>query len=406
MCGLCLPHCPTYRHTGDEGESPRGRISLMNALASGQLARTPRLEAHLNGCLTCRACEDVCPSRVSYGRLIDAGHALLREDRPMGWSRRRLVGPVLTALLTRRGAMRTCAAALRGAQGLGLLALARRLTGARPGLPARVLHYLPPLPRITRWRTEYPAAGRERGRVALFLGCINPVLDPGGIDAAIRVLTRLGYGVHVPEDQVCCGALHLHAGQPAAAARLARRNVAAFEAGNHAAVIALASGCGATLKEYPDLLEADPADCGPAAGFARACTDISHFLAGAPWPDGLAPARAELRVAVHDPCSLKRVLHQDASVYDLLGRLPGAHVESLPGNASCCGAGGSYMLTRPAMADALGREKVEALHERAADVLVTSNIGCALHLSAAQGAAGPKVPVMHPVTLLDRYLRG
>ncbi len=403
MCGLCLPHCPTYRQTGDEGESPRGRISLMNALASGQLPRSPRLEAHLDHCLACRACEDVCPSQVPYGRLIDAGRTLLREGRPLSWPQRRLVQPALTAALTRRGVMRAAARLLRIAQRLGLVALSRRLAGERHGLLARLQHYLPPrLPKAGKWRAYYPPSGEERGRVALFLGCANPVLDPRGIDAAIRVLNRLGYGVHVPGGQVCCGALHLHSGRPATAARFARRNIGAFEAVDHEAVISLASGCGATLKEYPDLLQAQPPE--PAAAFARTCTDISHFLARAAWPKALTLAPATLRVAVHDPCSLKRVLHQDAPVHGLLGRLPGARIEPLPGNAACCGAAGSYMLTQPEMADALRRDKLKALGERDTEVLVTSNIGCALHLAAGLRAEGSRVQVMHPVTLLDQYL--
>lgn len=396
-CGLCLPHCPTYRLTGDEGESPRGRISLISALAAGQLPRSPRLEAHLDQCLACRACEDVCPSRVPYGRLIDAGRALLHEQRPAGRIDRYLVEPLVTALLTRRGLMRAATRVLRVAQRLGALAAARRLSAARGGMPSRMLRYLPALPPVTRWQPCYPAAGPERGQVALFLGCVNPVLDPRGVDAAIRVLTRLGYTVRIPEGQVCCGALHLHSGRRETAARLARRNLEAFRSADIEAVISLASACGATLTEYPELLQG--------AGLARPCTDISRFLTRCEWPQGPAADRAPLRVAVHDPCSLKRVLHQDTSVYDLLNRLPEARIAPLPGNAVCCGAAGSYMLTEPDTADALSRHKLKGLDEADADVLVTSNIGCALHLAAGMRTGGRRrVPVMHPVTLLDQYL--
>lgn len=403
MCGLCLPHCPTYRDARDEGESPRGRISLMNALAAGRLPLDRRLEDHLDHCLACRACEDVCPSQVPYGALIDAGRALIRSERPGSWSRRRVIQPLLKALLTRKGMMRNAARLGRIYQRSGLARLARKRVPAQRASLSRLNAYLPPLPRVPRWQPFYPPSGGERGRLALFTGCVNPVLDADTIHAAIRLLNRLGYGVHVPAGQVCCGALHLHGGDPETAGEFARRNITVFNTLGCEAVISVATGCGATLSEYP--VQPDiGAEPGDAAAFAAGCRDINDFLARSRWPDTMTVAPSRARIAVHDPCSMRRVLHRDAAVYQLLCRIPGAEIVALPGNAACCGAAGSNMLTQPALADRLRRPKLEALTALNADAVATSNIGCALHLTAGLRERGLSVPVVHPVVLLDKQV--
>ena len=202
----------------------------------------------------------------------------------------------------------------------------------RPVL-ARMRRYLPPLLPVRTWRDFYPApAARRRGRVALFIGCVNPVLDPEGIDASISVLNRLGYDVLLPAGQGCCGALFQHDGRQDTAWRFARRNLTAFAA-ELDAIVFLASGCGATLKEYPLLLSLPPERREAAAGFAAKCMDINQFLTSIAWPADIVMTPLRARVAVHDPCSMRRVLHQQAGVYELLGRIPGAHIAPLPGNS-------------------------------------------------------------------------
>ncbi len=401
MCGLCLPHCPTYRETRDEGESPRGRIALMSALARGQLPLSPQLETHLDHCLTCRACEDVCPSQVPYGALIDAGRTLIHNQHAPG-GRRRLSQTLAAALLGRPRLMRAAARLLRFSQRSGLTRLGARITAGRPIL-ARMARYVPPLNPVETWRDLYPAAATRRGRVALFTGCVSPVLDPAGLRASISVLTRLGYDVLLPKDQVCCAALFQHDGRQDTAWRFARRNLAAF-AGELDAVLFLASGCGATLKEYPLLLSLPPDRREAAAAFAAKCTDITQFLTAIPWPADVVVAPLDGRVAVHDPCSMRRVLHQQSGVYDLLGRIPGARIEPLPGNSACCGAAGSYMFTQQDMADRLLRHKLDAITTAAPDILATTNIGCALHIAAGLRASGWPVRVMHPVTLIAQQI--
>jgi len=238
----------------------------------------------------------------------------------------------------------------------------------------------------------------------LFIGCVNPVLDPEGIDASISVLNRLGYDVLLPAGQGCCGALFQHNGRQDTAWRFARRNLAAFT-GELDAIVFLASGCGATLKEYPQLLSLPLQRREAAAGFAAKCMDINQFLSGISWPEDIVMTPLRARVAVHDPCSMRRVLHQQAGVYELLGRIPGAHIEPLPGNSACCGAAGSYMFTQPDMADRLLRHKLDAVTTAAPDILATSNIGCALHIGAGLRGSHWPVQVMHPVTLIAQQMR-
>ena len=400
-CGLCLPHCPTYGKTQNEGESPRGRIALIEGLANGKLALTPRLEAHLDSCLACRACENVCPSEVQYGTIIDAGRALVAAQRPPSAHEKLLRGMIIRPPLLRLGAR-----LLRFYQRSGLRSLVRgsgllKLTGM-----TRFDALLPPLPAVRALQEYYPALGTaKRGDVALFTGCVASVIDTETLNAAIRLLTACGYGVHVPRTQGCCGALHMHSGAAQQAHALAMQNLDAFNGLKIDAIISTASGCGAPLTEYYKMDEKNK----ELKKFSENVRDISAFLASIPWPENVTFTPLEQRVAVHEPCSLRHVLHQHAHPYTLLRKIPGLDVVALPGNAQCCGAAGTYMITQPVMADALRKDKLVALQSSAAQLLVTSNIGCALHIAAGLRphiAAEPEqeIKVIHPVTLLARQL--
>lgn len=399
-CGLCLPHCPTYGKTRDEGDSPRGRIALMQALADGRLPGDRRLAFHLDRCLACRACERACPSGVRYGTLIDASRALLGPARPgrsSPWLHDRLLAWV-TAGPRRR---RQTAHLLRLYRQSGLRWLARRsglLRGLRLDRAEGLLPARAGSPR--RRRDYYPPRGRERGRVGLFAGCITDLLTPEVLDASIRLLTLAGYGVHLPAGQGCCGALHQHAGDLAAAGGLARRNLAAFNALRLDAVLYTASGCGATLHDYP----AWPAPDGAGAGFAAPVRDATRFLADLDWPTDVAFAPLIRRAAIQDPCLQRNVLRDASPPYRLLQRIPGLETVALPGNEACCGAAGAYMLEQPALSDALRADKLAALQRCGAELLVSANIGCALHLAAGLRQAGRALEVVHPVVLLERQL--
>lgn len=305
----------------------------------------------------------------------------------------------LTKLITGKPLRRLASRALRIYQRSGTQALARasgllRLTGMQ-----RLDNMLPSLPPSPAWQEYYPHRHEKRGEVALFIGCIAEVADTATLNAAIRLLTACGYGVHVPSTQGCCGALHLHDGFPGPARRLAAQNVAAFSALKADAVISTASGCGAQLAEYGPLLEDEQG-----RRFADSIQDISQFLAGIDWPENINFAPLHQRVAVHEPCTLRNVLRQEAHPYALLRKIPGIELMTLPGNAQCCGAAGTYMVTQPTLADSLRNDKLTALTASGADILVSTNIGCALHLATGIRESGKTVEVLHPVALLVRQL--
>ncbi len=388
-CGLCLPHCPTYGLSRDEGESPRGRIALIQGLAGGALAPGERLRAHLDSCLGCRACEAVCPSLVGYGRLIDGARALLAEKPGMAER-------ALLAMAEDPSRLDRPAALARLAQRSGLEALARGTGLLRVAGLGRLAELLPPLAPAPELIPEVPALGAERGRVGLFTGCISRIAEREAMDALLWLLPRLGYAVRMPAEQVCCGALHQHGGRPEDAAELARRNAAAFADQGLEAIVYLSSGCGAQLSEYAETQGLElPA---PAV---EACA----FLERAHWPPELAPAPLPERTRVHEPCTLRRVLRGQAAPYRLLARIPELRTEPLAGNDTCCGAAGTHMIRQPRIAEALRQPKLEALQESGARYLATTNVGCALHLGAGLRRAGAEVEIIHPVTLLVRQLR-
>ncbi len=385
-CGLCLPHCPTFRLRRNEADSPRGRIALIQGLATGQLRDTPRLAAHLDGCLECRACEVACPSLVQFGTLMDAARAVrvarLSASRRW-WRRLRLdllsaawVLPLLTLLV---------AAYWR----VGGATLAR-ITGLlrRPGL--EVLHGLA-LCLHRRRRSAHAlsaapgaAADIAHGRsVALFRGCVARALEPDVMAAARAVFARLGVALREPDGQVCCGAMHRHNGFPDAANLLLARNRAAF---GDAEVVGGASACVAELCP------------------ALRAVELCRALLDVPWPPSLRLLPLIGRVAVHEPCSHRNQLRDLAVVYELLARIPGLEVVPLPGNDSCCGAAGTYLLDQPQTALQLAASKMDALAVLRPRWLVTTNTGCAAHLGAAATAAGLELEVLHPAELLARSL--
>ena len=404
-CGLCLPHCPTYRITLSEADSPRGRIALMSGVTSGRIPMNARFALHIDRCLTCRACEAVCPNHVAYGHLVDGTRAIMKksssalpkQNAMMQKSRlRTFAEKEFIAKPTRFDALRLL---LRLYQTSGLQALVRKsgvlgktkfamLEAQLPliGIPCSVSNKT-----AKSWQAIYPATGNLRGEVGLFLGCVARLADAATQNAAIFVLNRLGYTVHVPPTQTCCGALHRHSGDISTAAHLARQNMAAFDGLNLHAIISTASGCGVQLTESP-------------FNFSAKVIDISAFLEKAEGWDDVEISPLPHKIAVHEPCSLRNVLRGVAHPYALLARIPGTCIAPLAGNDQCCGAAGTYFLDQPEMANALLNDKMAAADESEGRYLATSNVGCALHMASALWQAGSKIEVLHPVTLLARQM--
>ncbi len=385
-CGLCLPHCPTYRKTLSEADSPRGRIALMQGVLEQRIPANERFMSHIDLCLACRACENACPNNVEYGRLIYGVRGVVEKSRQRSLRQRLGRHILVDGVATRPTMLRLAGGALRTWQ-----AMAGKAGGLmRFGL-VRLASRLPPLRSQPVWKAVYPATGKVRGEVGLFLGCVARVADVETLSASIFVLSRLGYTVHVPPRQGCCGAMHAGLGESEKVRAFEEQNLRAFAGVNVETVISTATGCGTALKSYPQ-------------DFAGRVKDISEFLSEADgWEEaGIAPL-AE-KVVVHEPCLMRNVLHCQDKPYDLLRRIPGASIVPLAGNDQCCGAAGTYFLTQPDMAASLLADKIQAVKASGARILATSNIGCAMHLAAGLKAAGIEIEVVHPITLLARQM--
>lgn len=392
-CGLCLGSCPTYLETGNENDSPRGRIYLMRAVQSGRLPLADAVP-HFDLCLGCRACEAACPSGVHYGELLEGTRDHLeRHHQRSPWQnvlRRVLIErifphPVLMklALLPARLLKRAEAEHLlpKFAQDALALLPAEMTVGHLPGIS--------------------PALGQRRGRVGFIRGCVMNVMFGRTNENSIRLLNRAGYDVVTPSTQGCCGALHAHGGNLAAARETARNNLAAFADESLDAIVINAAGCGSTLKEYSHLLPDDPR----ARSFSAKVKDLSEFLVTAGFQSALGPRPSALKVTFHDACHLahaQRITHPPRL---LVKAVAGPNFVELPESDVCCGSAGSYNLTEPAMAERLQRRKVENILRTGATCVVTTNPGCLLQMRAGLDQAGAgHVETVHLADYLEHSL--
>ena len=389
-CGLCLSACPTYIELGTEMDSPRGRIYLMKALEDGSADMTPDIARHLDLCLGCRACETACPSGVRYGNLIEAARAFVEEHHRRPWFdrwRRALI----TRIFPHPRRLRLALSPLLLLERLGVLRLLRPLSGVFGMLPQ--LDASTPLPEVI------PARGPERRRVGFVAGCVAQVLFPHTNAATARVLARNGCTVITPAAQTCCGALYLHAGRRDEALACARRNLEAFPA-DLDAIIINAAGCGATLKEYGELLADDPAYAERARAFSVKVRDVTEFLAALPLVPPSGAIRA--RVTYHDACHLAHGQGVREAPRQLLRQIRGVELVELPDADTCCGSAGSYNLTEPAMARRLAERKVANIRATGATCVAAANPGCILQIQAGLRRAGLSTRVVHPIELLDQ----
>jgi glycolate oxidase iron-sulfur subunit len=373
-CGMCLAECPTYRLEANENESPRGRLALIEGLVQRRLNPDKALIAHLDHCLGCRRCERVCPSQVRYGYLID-------EVRNLLPARGRWLGLIQNPSLLRWGT---------------------RLAQAVPTMlsaPSAPLHRLHRIARALPAEQPAPAAGdypprsaEPRGRVGLFTGCASAAQQGAALQAARRLLQHAGYTVSVPSDSGCCGALAQHSGKLQTAARLATENRTAFDEALDA-VVSIASGCGIHIDSYRPPL---------AAGHQ----DICRFLLeqGALGATDFSPLPT--RVYLHTPCSVENVYRGASWAKALLTLIPDLEVVEAGEPGQCCGAAGDYMLRHPEFAERLRQPILDQLPSDAELILLTSNVGCAMHLADGMLHKGQKIEVLHPVELLARQLTG
>jgi glycolate oxidase iron-sulfur subunit len=390
-CGFCLPTCPTWQLWGEEMDTPRGRIYLMEALTDGTIRLSPQVSAHFDRCLGCMACVTACPSGVKYDRLIEETRAYVEERvaRPRG---ERLLRTVVFGVLPH---------ARRARMALALEPLGRRLPVPRALRP--LLAVAPPWRSAERPPALTPAAGERRARVGLLTGCVQRAVF-GDVNAATaRVLAAEGYEVVAPREQSCCGALSVHAGRLAEGLRRARRLVDVFERAHVDLVAANAAGCGSNLRDFGHLLAGDPAYAERAARFSERVRDVSELLAGAP--------RAErhpldLAVAFQDSCHLLHAQRVRDAPRAALSSVPGLELAEPAEQELCCGSAGIYNLVQPEAARELGRRKATQVLATGASAYASANPGCLIQVTSHLRASGRPLPAFHPVELVDASIRG
>ena len=390
-CGFCLPACPTYLATGDEADSPRGRIVLMRALERGEVGHSDAaLLEHLDACLGCRGCEPVCPSGVGYGRGLEAARELLVRERGLPTSARAVLG-----VFQRSWLWRTLFGAARVLRDLGI---AERLaSGSRAGFGMAMVAATRPRvgggPRHALAQ-QHALAGPTGPTVALFRGCVMDALFSHVHEATRRTLEANGYQVVEVAGQGCCGALHEHAGDRGGAEALAGQNLTAF-ADSTDFIVTNSAGCGALLKNYGHLLG------GNAAGqFSARVRDVTELLAErGPRPGGAL----DLEVVYDAPCHLQHAQRVHEAPLAVLRSIPGLRLRLLPGSDRCCGSAGIYSMLQPAMSRAVLDAKIGSLAEAVPRpaVVATGNPGCLMQIGGGLRAAGLPIGVAHPVELLD-----
>jgi glycolate oxidase iron-sulfur subunit len=404
-CGLCLNHCPTYRLWGMEADSPRGRIRQMLLVDQGELELGDSFVTHIDRCLDCRACETACPSGVEYGKLVEFTRAQIEEQHPRGLFSRLARDAFFRHLLPYPRRIDFAARLTKIYQRSGIAAFARA-TGILKllGLDARERL----MPRIddrfffSELGKTFPAQGPRRARVAFFAGCIAQVTFTKLNEATIRVLTANGCEVVVPDGQLCCGALAVHAGVRDVARELAGDNLEVFLRESFDAVITNAAGCGSTLKEYPQLFQEDDPKYPKAIAFQKKMRDVTEFLAEL----GLIAPLKELplRVTYQDSCHLAHGQRIREAPRKLIRAVPGVELVEMFRSDDCCGSAGIYNVTETAASMEILEEKMRYAAATKAPVIVTANPGCLLQLRAGAAMHGTNQEVLHVVELLDRAL--
>ena len=405
-CGLCLSSCPTYLETGNENDSPRGRIYLMRALQDDRVELEGSAIKHLDRCLGCRACEAACPSGVEYGYLLEHTRDHIEKTyrrSPFQYLLRRVFIEQVFPFSHR---MELALAPVRWVRQL-------RLDRCLPKFAREALDLVPedygtdPLPE------RIPSTVSQRkGTVGFVSGCVMSAMLGKTNRASVALLNRAGFDVVVPSNQSCCGALYAHSGQLEKARRVARENILAFRDLGCDAIVINAAGCGSTLKEYGSLLDGDSRWAEAGSAFSQQVWDLSQFLVEHGFDKEVAAMvaaqgseMATQRVTFHDACHLAHAQGITSPPRKLIAAVAGAQMVPLPESDVCCGSAGSYNLTEPTMAERLRDRKLKNIFKTHAEVVVTTNPGCILQMQAGVRAAGAEsVRVLHVADYLAEAL--
>jgi glycolate oxidase iron-sulfur subunit len=413
-CGFCLPACPTFKETGLEAESPRGRIALMKATVDGVMEPNVRFEEQMNHCLGCRACEPACPADVKYGQLIEQARDAIedhtKEHRPWIKVARNVL---LKQMFPHQGRMKLMGKGLKLYRQTGLQKLVRK-TGA-VGLFSKQMEDMERiLPEVTGRSviddlgTRIPAKGEKVATVGMFRGCLMDSLFTETNRKTVELLAHAGFEVLIPETQNCCGALHAHSGESDQAKKLAKSNIKAFREASVDYIVSNAGGCGAILVEYDHLLHEEPEWKESAEWFAARVKDISSLLLDKGRPLSFVDMAADksTRVTYQDSCHLKNVMKGGSAPRKLLNQISNIDFVEMKDAGSCCGSAGIYNLTQPEMANQILEHKMEHANATQAHYMVTSNPGCLMQMQMgiARHAKGGEMNAVHIVDFLYERL--
>jgi glycolate oxidase iron-sulfur subunit len=402
-CGFCLPTCPTYSLWGQEMDSPRGRIELMDQVLSGGPVDGAPLK-HFDRCLSCMACVTACPSGVRYGEIIEAA----RVEIELTGKRRlsdRLTRSAIFGLFPYPRRLRVARVALAAAQATGLQSFLQRprVSAHLPALFRAMESVAPPVSRIEVLPSRIPATGPRRGVVGLLTGCVQSVFFSNVNSATARVLAAEGFDVVVPKPQGCCGALSWHAGRRVEASRLAKQTVDVFKAAGIEHIVVNAAGCGSAMKEYALLLADQAGYEGDADWFASHTRDLSELLVSV---GSRAPRHpVNMRVAYHDACHLAHAQGIRAQPRALLQEIPGLQLSEIQ-DEFCCGSAGIYNLVQPDAATELGDRKAAAVVATGAEIMVSTNPGCLMQVKSALRRSGSSIRTAHLAEILDLSVSG
>jgi len=403
-CGFCLPACPTYVLWGEEMDSPRGRIYLMNEGLGGE-PMTDSMVGHIDACLGCMACVTACPSGVQYDRLIEATRAQVERRHRRPPADRALRGAIF-ALFPYPRRLRLMRGPLRLYQRTGISGRLRRSAALQRISPtlAAMESLAPPLGKPERIPERTTAQGSRRGTVGLLLGCVQREFFPGVNAATVRVLSAEGFEVIAPASQGCCGALSSHNGREEEAQRFARAFIEQFERASVEHVVVNSAGCGSAMKDYVHLLSDDPEWAARAAAMSAKIRDVSEILAEV----GAVATRhpLDVTIAYHDACHLGHAQGIRAQPRELLHGIPGLRLQEIAEGDICCGSAGVYNILNPEPARELGDRKASNVLATGAELLVTANPGCLMQVASSLERVGGHVALAHTVEVLDASIRG
>jgi len=410
-CGLCLPTCPTYDATQLERNSPRGRISLMRAIADGRLEPTKAFADEMYFCLGCLACMTACPAGVNYAELFEHARAEAEQSGVLDSPKRNLIRNfTLRWLFMDLRRLRVMGRLLRLYQSLGLQTVLRR-SGVMRMLPKRLRELEEMMPRVQpRLSADLidpvtPAIGTRRYRVAMLTGCAQDLMFSDVNRDTVEVLAHNGCEVITPIRQFCCGSLHAHNGEWNLAQQLARRQIDQFAPEELDAIITNAAGCGSHLKHYATLLEGDPIYAERAQLWDSKIKDIHEWLVQIGIIPPVGPDAPSQTVTYHEACHLCHGQKISRQPRQVLGAIPNLKLVELAESTWCCGSAGIYNLIQPEMANDLLARKVDHIRNTKADVVATANPGCLLQIITGVKRENLPVRVVHSITLLAEAYR-